>query len=49
MCEFANMNPDNVFELKENAKRYFKYSSEEKSTLLSALMDRVLRRYNGKS
>ena len=49
VCEFANMNPDNVFELKENAKRYFKYSSEEKSTLLSALMDRVLRRYNGKS
>ena len=47
VCDFANMNPDNVFELKENAKKYFKNSSEERSTLLSALLDRLLKRFYG--
>ena len=45
VCSYANMDSDNVFELKENAKRYFQNSSEEKSTLLSALLDRVFSRY----
>ncbi len=45
VCSYANMESDNVFALKENAKRYFKDSSEEKSTLLSALLDRVFSRY----
>jgi len=45
VCSYANIQPHNVFELKENAKRYFKDSSEERSTLLSALLDRVFNRY----
>ena len=45
VCSYANIQPHNVFELKENAKRYFKDSSEERSTLLSALLDRVFSRY----
>ena len=45
VCSYANIQPHNVFELKENAKRYFKNSSEERSTLLSALLDRVFSRY----
>ena len=45
VCNYANIQPHNVFELKENAKRYFKDSSEERSTLLSALLDRVFSRY----
>jgi len=45
VCNYANIQPHNVFELKENAKRYFKNSSEERSTLLSALLDRVFSRY----
>lgn len=45
ICSFANMQPNNVFEIKENAKKYFKDSSEERSTLLSALLDRLLQRY----
>ena len=45
VCDFSNMQTRNVFELKENAKKYFKYSSETRSTLLSALLDRVLNRY----
>ena len=45
ICSFANMQPNNVFEIKENAKRYFKDSSEERSTLLSALLDRLFQRY----
>jgi|TARA_B100001964_G_C14143002_1_gene558329 hypothetical protein len=49
VCSFANMEPDNVLELKENAKKYFKDSSEERSTLLSALLDRVFSRYYGQS
>jgi|TARA_Y100001951_G_scaffold15286_1_gene10455 uncharacterized protein YozE (UPF0346 family) len=49
VCSFANMQTDNVFELKENAKKYFKNSSEERSTLLSALLDRVFSRYHGSS
>tara|TARA_R100000656_G_scaffold34507_2_gene29534 strand:+ start:601 stop:867 length:267 start_codon:yes stop_codon:yes gene_type:complete len=49
VCSFANMETDNVFELKENSKKYFKDSSEERSTLLSALLDRVFNRYYGSS
>ena len=45
VCSYANIQPHNVFELKENAKRYFKHSSEVRSTLLSALLDRVFSRY----
>ena len=45
VCSYANIQPHNVFELKENAKRYFKNVSEERSTLLSALLDRVFNRY----
>ena len=45
ICSFANMKPNNVFEIKENAKKYFKYSSGERSTLLSALLDRLFQRY----
>ena len=45
VCNFANMQPNDVYEIKENAKRYFKNSSEERSTLLSALLDRLLQRY----
>ena len=37
----------NVFELKENAKKYFKNSSQERSTLLSALLDRAFSHYYG--
>jgi len=47
VCSYANMEPDNVFEIKENAKKYFKDSSGERSTLLSALLDRVFSRYYG--
>jgi len=45
VCSFANMQPNNVFDIKEQAKKYFKDSSEERSTLLSALLDRLLQRY----
>ena len=45
VCSFSNMQPHNVFEIKEQAKKYFKDSSEERSTLLSALLDRLLQRY----
>jgi len=45
VCSFANMQVDNVVEIKENAKKYFKDSSGERSTLLSALLDRVFSRY----
>ena len=45
ICDYANIQPHNVYELKENAKQYFKDSSEERSTLLSALLDRVFSRY----
>ena len=45
VCSYANMQPNNVFEIKEQAKKYFKDSSEERSTLLSALLDRLLQRY----
>ena len=47
VCSFANMQVDNVVEIKENAKKYFKDSSGERSTLLSALLDRVFSRYYG--
>ena len=47
VCDFANMQTHNVFELKENAKKYFKYSSKTRSTLLAALLDRVFNRYYG--
>tara|TARA_R110002020_G_scaffold323941_1_gene539739 strand:- start:1380 stop:1703 length:324 start_codon:yes stop_codon:yes gene_type:complete len=47
VCSYANMEADNVFEIKENAKKYFKDSSGERSTLLSALLDRVFSRYYG--
>ena len=47
VCSFANMQTDNVFELKENAKKYFKNSSQERSTLLSALLDRAFSHYYG--
>ena len=45
VCSFANMQPNDVFDIKEQAKKYFKDSSEERSTLLSALLDRLLQRY----
>ena len=32
VCSFANMQVDNVVEIKENAKKYFKDSSGERST-----------------
>jgi len=47
VCSFTNMQTHNVFELKENAKKYFKNSSQERSTLLSALLDRAFSRYYG--
>ena len=47
VCSYANMEPDNVFEIKENAKKYFKDSSGERPTLLSALLDIVFSRYYG--
>jgi len=47
VCSYANMEADNVFEIKENAKKYFKDSYGERSTLLSALLDRVFSRYYG--
>jgi len=47
--DFANMQTRNVFELKENAKKYFKNSSQERSTLLSALLDRAFSHYYGSS
>jgi hypothetical protein len=45
VCDFANMQTHDVFELKENAKKYFKNSSQERSTLLSALLDRAFSHY----
>ena len=45
ICNYADINSDNVFEIKENAKKYFTESSQESSTLLSALLDRVFTRY----
>ena len=45
ICSFANIKPNNVFEIKENAKKYFKDSSGERSTHLSALLDRLFQRY----
>jgi len=44
VCDFADMAPDTVVEFKERAKQYFKNSSGERSTLLSALLDRLFSR-----
>tara|TARA_Y100000361_G_scaffold151312_1_gene168509 strand:+ start:788 stop:1114 length:327 start_codon:yes stop_codon:yes gene_type:complete len=44
VCSFADMAPDTVIEFKERAKKYFKNSSGERSTLLSALLDRLFSR-----
>ena len=45
ICDYASINSDNVIDIKENAKKYFIDSSQESSTLLSALLDRVFTRY----
>jgi len=45
ICDYANIEPDNVVEIKERAKRYFTNSKDESSTLLSALLDRLFTRY----
>ena len=45
ICDYADIEPTNVIEIKENAKHYFTNSCEERSTLLSALLDRAFTRY----
>ena len=45
ICDYADINSNNVIEIKENAKNYFTNSCQERSTLLSDLLDRAFTRY----